>query len=96
MKHKSESMSATGGVVKGAMVGMLVGAAAVVLSKKDNRVKLQKHVKKALEMGEDTFNSTSDKIEKFRNQAEDKVSKGAQKLNERLSEAKDDVKKLTR
>ena len=84
---KSEKSSSAGGVLTGAMVGLAVGAAAVVLSKKENRKKIKTHINKVLEMGEDTLNDTKESLNGLKDKARNKVSAEMQKTSERLADA---------
>lgn len=79
--------SAGAGVMKGALVGMALGAAAVVLSKKENRKKLQTRMNDLLEMGEDRLDQTSEKLQNFQQGAKKRVAKEVERVSNALDDA---------
>ncbi len=50
MNHNKQGQTAAGGIMKSALAGMAIGAAAVVLSKKENRKKVQSKMTELLDM----------------------------------------------
>jgi len=50
VNHNKQGQTAAGGIMKSALAGMAIGAAAVVLSKKENRKKVQSKMTELLDM----------------------------------------------
>ncbi len=89
---KANEKSSGAGVLTGAVVGLAVGAAAVILSKKQNRNKIKTHIHNMLEVGEDTIQDTKDSINDLKDKARNKVSQEMKKTSEKLA----DVSKKTK
>lgn len=87
--YKKESGAA--GLVTGAIAGMAIGAAAVVLSKKENRKKIKAKIDTALEMGEDKINEVSGTIEDLKGKGRKTLSNQIGKAREALEDAKDNT-----
>jgi len=85
--YKKESTA--GGLLTGALAGMALGAAAVVLSKKENRRKIKEKIDTALEMGENKINEVSETMEELKGKGRKTLSNQIGKAREALEDAKD-------
>lgn len=86
MKDRHTKGGSAGGVLTGALAGMAVGAAAVVLSKKQNRKKLSNKVNEFLEMGEERIDNAKDTVSGAGQKARKQIAGQMQKVTDRLQD----------
>jgi gas vesicle protein len=77
------------------VTGAVIGAAAVVLSKKENRQKISRKFSDFLEMGENKMNDVQDSIQDLKEKGKKTLANGVDKVSEKLEEAEAKAKKAT-
>lgn len=96
MKNSDYRESRGPDTVTALVTGAVIGAAAVVLSKKENRQKISRKFNDILEMGEDKMNDIEDTIDDLKDKGKKTLANGVERVSEKLEETENKAKKVAR
>lgn len=91
MRH-TQYRNESGSTLTTLFVGFFAGVAAIVLSKRENRERLQNKVNNFLEMGEERMGQVSDAITDMKDQGHKRLSEEVGRVQEKLEDAADTVR----
>lgn len=77
------------------VTGAVVGAAAVILSKKENRQRISRKFNDVLEMGENKMNDVQESIDDLKEKGKKTLANGVDRVSEKLEETETKAKKAT-
>lgn len=94
MMHKDRSESKSdSGYLSALVMGAAIGAAAMVLSKKENRKMVRTKVNQLLEMGEEKVGQASDALDDLKSQGRKKIAQQVNRVGEKLQETESKIRK---
>jgi hypothetical protein len=94
MMHKNyNEKKSESGVMSALVMGAALGAAAMVLSKKENRKMIRSKVNELLEMGEDRMERAGEAIDELKDQGRKRIAQQVTKVSDKLQETEGRMKK---